>query len=131
MQQCYSANFGIGHGIPFRHRGHPFPQFAQQASLEDIRPSTFMIADGFGQLIFSPLPTLNYPFDFDWDEDGIADTNHGAMTGSHAFYNGVWLRRHVRGGETGFNAVLADGSARRVTMRAWLSNEGEIWGSVE
>ena len=77
--------------------------------------STYIMMDAYTQHVYSEK---HWPRDADWDGDGIHDTHHTFNT---AIYNCGAPFRH---GKT-CNVLFADGHARSIRAREWLTSKRE------
>lgn len=87
--------------------------------LAAVPASILLTADTYNN-VGTFLNPADWPMTIDQDSDGIKDS-HGSSKGSK--YN-VMQFRH--GGQA--IGVCADGSARHLTVEAWVTNEGNLWG---
>lgn len=105
---------------------------------DQMPPTAYLLTDAYTFYIQSPLVL---PIDFDWDEDGILDSNLGMLGWagpsniSSSWHNYNWFQpRHPGGGvrgtvETrGANFLFTDLHVKFHTFREWLSNQDGLWG---
>ncbi len=116
--------YGVNYGRLFRYGG---PQkgsiFGPPRALAAIpRPSgTMIFMDSQGSLhVYNPF---DWPFDKDWDGDGLKDSNNGVLAGEGPYNRGDPLR-HGKG----LNCTFADGHSKWIATNAWLTNQDDIWG---
>jgi prepilin-type N-terminal cleavage/methylation domain-containing protein len=125
----YGVNYGysqFGGVISYATIGFKDPGFAGGRRLSKIKPTTFLTGDcvhwaGTGDLaIYSPL---TWPLNIDPDKDGVKDTNAVIYGGGQTRYN-HFDPRHNKAGVCSF----ADGSARSVPLREFVTNQNKLWG---
>lgn len=106
--------------------------------LGDIPVGTFLVGESTNIVIYTP--TI-YPFDFDSDGDGTADSNNSLFNSTtqpritcnnFIFHHdrpspNLPFNANMKPSDKG-NVCFADGSARIVTREQWLRNDGGMWG---
>ncbi len=120
---------------PLAAYGLNFPNVVAHASatrLEDVPPEAFILTDAYGYYVLTPSGS-GRPINFDWDDDGIDDSN-GALAAAAPYYQYNWFRpRHpfgtlAAGVDTkGANFLFGDLHVSYLTFRQWLENENGIW----
>jgi prepilin-type processing-associated H-X9-DG protein/prepilin-type N-terminal cleavage/methylation domain-containing protein len=106
----------------------------RSAILDKLPTTTFIAADCSGLrychgFIYTPGEP-DFTLATDTDNDGIPDTMTGPnqfdVQGPHYYpYNGVAFRHN-----DGANMLFADGHAKWVARKSWLSNVDQVWGST-
>ncbi len=120
---------------PLAAYGLNFPHVVASTSatrLEDVPREAFVLTDSNGYYIPSPEGS-GRPIDFDWDGDGIDDSN-GALASHFPWYQYNWFRpRHPFGSlasgvdDKGANFMFSDMHVSFRTFRQWLENDNGIW----
>ena len=116
--------YGVNYGRIFRYPGKGGGIFGPPRLLAGIpRPAGTMLSmDSQGsQHIYEPF---DWPFDRDWDGDGVKDSNSGVETVEGHVYNMADPFRHGKG----LNATFADGHAKWIAANAFFTNQDDIWG---
>lgn len=101
--------------------------------LEDVPREVYVLTDSTGYYILTPKGS-GRPINFDWDGDGIDDSN-GPLASLAPWYQYNWFRpRHpfgsLAGGvdARGANFMFVDMHVSYLTFRQWLENENGVWG---
>ncbi len=100
--------------------------------LSDVPNTTYILTDSYGYYVRTPN---GLPVNFDWDSDGIADSNAGLLAAAPFWYQyNLFRPRHPVGsfGGTadtkGANFMFADLHVSFRTLRQWLQNDAALWG---
>ena len=100
--------------------------------LSDVPNSTYVLTDSLGYYVQTPNAR---PLDFDWDGDGINDSNAALLAVAPGWYQYNWFGpRHPVGsfGGTadtkGANFMFPDLHVSFRTLRQWLQNDAALWG---
>ena len=114
--ETYGVLYSSGQKAPFCLYGTYDGNFySGSLKLTKVKGSCFLVSDACKYFIFSPSGW--WPYDSDFDGDGIPDTNASVKV----IYNHA-SPRHMGG----MNLLFADGSARQVKLRSYILNEGNI-----
>jgi prepilin-type N-terminal cleavage/methylation domain-containing protein len=121
---------------PLGKYGLNFPNVVASDSatrLEDVPREVYVLTDSTGYYILTPKGS-GRPINFDWDGDGIDDSN-GPLASLAPWYQYNWFRpRHpfgsLAGGvdARGANFMFVDMHVSYLTFRQWLENENGVWG---
>jgi prepilin-type N-terminal cleavage/methylation domain-containing protein len=113
---AYCVNYNIVISLEPGVSGVPWIDTGAKRVTSDIDPRTFIIADGQGLLINSPV---HWKMTTDYDGDGIVDSFSGVP------FNGVDFRHAGRA-----NFFLRDGSVASLSSRQWATNHNNVWGAA-
>ncbi len=112
---AYCVNYNIVISLEPGTSGIPWIDTGARRLTSDIDPGTFILADGQGLLINSPI---HWKMTTDHDGDGVVDSFAGVP------FNGVDFRHAGKA-----NFFLRDGSVVALSSRQWATNHNNVWGA--
>jgi prepilin-type N-terminal cleavage/methylation domain-containing protein/prepilin-type processing-associated H-X9-DG protein len=123
-------NYGYGGANLFSYEGTDPAGWHGSMRLAQLAPATYIVADcvdiqgvAGASVVYSPLTGL-WPLNVDTDSDGTFDSNASVYSGSYAIPYNHFSPRHNGAGVCAF----ADGSARKVLLKEWVTNKDMMWG---
>ena len=140
----YYATYGINYVTAFAFSGPNPPGYGPQffngsAKLGKLPAKLFLAADcrnaygGMRTEILPPAAFSAWNINYDWDRDGIRDSNRNESEGGNwavagSFpgvgpYNAVNFLHSRRA-----NFLYADGSVRTLSIKQWANNADGLWG---